>query len=99
MSRIASNVDSVVKNIEKSIEENANVYNMTKIIDIKSTKDARQKRYRIYSKCDALANRVVISFFYDRHKIRAHNPTLRQKLSVFPFFNFYKIYTKLIRKD
>ena len=27
------------------------------------------KRDIIYSKCDALANRVVISFYYDRHKI------------------------------
>ena len=68
MSCIASNVDSVVENIEQEIEQNANVCNITKSIDIKPTKDARQKN-RIYSKCDALANRVVISFFYDRHKI------------------------------
>ena len=44
MSRIASNVDSVVENIEKAIEENANVCNMTKIIDIKPTKEAQQKK-------------------------------------------------------
>ena len=34
-SRIASNVDSVVENIEKAIKQNANVC---------TTKDARQKR-------------------------------------------------------
>ena len=44
MSRIASNVDSVVENIEKEIEQNANVCNITKSIDIKPTKDARQKK-------------------------------------------------------
>ena len=38
MSRIASNVDSVVENIEKAIEQNANVCNITKSIDIKSKK-------------------------------------------------------------
>ena len=43
MSRIASNVDSVVENIEKAIEQNA-VCNITKSIDIKPKKDARQKR-------------------------------------------------------
>ena len=41
MSRIASNV---VENIEKAIEENANVCNMTKMIDIKPTKEAQQKK-------------------------------------------------------
>ena len=44
MSRIASNVDSVVENIEKAIEQNANVCNITKSIDIKPTKDARENR-------------------------------------------------------
>ena len=44
MSRIASNVDSVVENIEKAIEQNANVCNITKGIDIKPKRDARQKR-------------------------------------------------------
>ena len=39
MSRIASNVDSVVENIE-----NANVCNITKSFNIKPTKDARRKR-------------------------------------------------------
>ena len=43
MSRIASNVDSVVENIEKAIEQNA-VCNITKSIDIKPKKDARQKK-------------------------------------------------------
>ena len=44
MSRIASNdVDSVVENIEKAIEQNA-VCNITKSIDIKPTKDVRQKK-------------------------------------------------------
>ena len=32
MSRIASTVDSVVENIEKEIEQNANVFNITKSI-------------------------------------------------------------------
>ena len=44
MSRIASNVDSVAENIEKEIEQNTNVCNITKSIDIEPTKDARQKR-------------------------------------------------------
>ena len=50
MSRIASNVDSVVENIGKAIEQNTNVCNITKSIDMKPTKDARQKKDRIYSK-------------------------------------------------
>ena len=44
MSRIASNVDSVVEKIETAIEQNANVCNITKSIDIKPTRDARQKK-------------------------------------------------------
>ena len=44
MSRIASNVDSVVENIEKAIKQNANVCNITKSFNIKPTKDARRKR-------------------------------------------------------
>ena len=44
MSRIASNVDSVVEYIEKEIEQNDNVCNITKSVDIEPTKDARQKR-------------------------------------------------------
>ena len=44
MSRIGSNVDSVVENIEKAIEQNANVCSITKSIDIKPTKDAREKK-------------------------------------------------------
>ena len=34
MSRIANNVDSVVENIEKEIDQNANVCNITKSIGI-----------------------------------------------------------------
>ena len=40
----ACNVDSVVENIEKAVEQNANVCIITKSIDIKPTKDALQKR-------------------------------------------------------
>ena len=37
MSRIASNVDSIAENIEKEIEQYANVCNITKSIDIEPT--------------------------------------------------------------
>ena len=68
MSRIASNVDSVAENIKKEIEQNTNVCNITKSIDIEP-KRMHDEKDRIYSEWDVLANRVIISFFYDRHQI------------------------------
>ena len=56
VSQIVSNVDSVVENIEKEIEQNANLCNVTKSIGIKPTKDAQQKNRYAYgvhaSTCD-----------------------------------------------
>ena len=50
MSRIASNVDSVVENIEQEIEQNANVCNITKVL-ILNLQRMHDKKDRLYSKC------------------------------------------------
>ena len=51
MSRIANNVDSVVENIEKEIDQNANVCNITKSIGIDRSRILKFTHLCVYSLC------------------------------------------------